>query len=309
MDVSYSRRRSLENAVEMNSMELFNILFSQVHNQNKAYALAIKHQRKDMIELLEMFTDGDYDLPLLAAAETGKTKVVKSLVGKGKLNFIYALWGSAKGGHLDLFEYFLGKVDILEIDSDVMYYAALGRNREIIYRIEKLFPPERKNALGRTGIRGAAENNDKDLLDYFASYPGLSYNMALIGAVEGGHRELMDYCIKKGADVSRGTLEVAARNGDLVNIRMLIRRGAIDFDSGLIGATISGNITLIDFFLKLGATSDLCMDWAIRNQDDDLIIYLYEKGFKMGSQEVYWAERSTNKYITKLVKDRIRVDF
>lgn len=311
MDFRYSYRRNLEDSVKYNQKYVFDELFAKVNNVDEAYALSIEFGRSEMEEFLR-YMSKDYDLGLQAAAQVGDISKIRELIGMGAKSYVYGLRGAARGGRLDLFRLFLSKSDHKTMGPDLMYYAARGKNPEIIRTIELIYDLELKRdktLLGRFGVRGAAAAQDVDLIDYFLSYPGsrsdtrVNLEFGLLGSIEACDKEMIEYFINEKEVRIHNLLETSALSGSMSITKFLVRKGAIDFDAGLVGATRRGDFKMIDYFIGLGATSDLCLDVAIQNQDTDVIMYLHgTHGYRFTDQSIYWATKGGSSEILRMVR-------
>ncbi len=79
-------------------------------------------------------------------------------------------------------------------------------------------------------------------------------NDGLYGACCGGHRELVDLMIARGANDGDSGLYGACRGGHRELVDLMIARGANDWNSGLWAACINGHRELVDLMIARGAT-------------------------------------------------------
>ena len=80
-----------------------------------------------------------------------------------------------------------------------------------------------------------------------------NYNTAMKLAARGGHHDLVDFFIYKGADYWNTGMQGAAQGGHHDLVDFFIYKGANDWDSGMFGAAQGGHRDLVDFFISKGA--------------------------------------------------------
>ena len=313
MDSRFCQRANLENAVRYGLKYVFDELFSVVKNVDKAYSLAIEYKREDMADYLEPLVE-DFSLGLQAAAKIGNKGKISRMIMLGARSYVYALRGAAKGGQVAIFEAFLSKVDRLTMGADIMYHAAQGRNLIIVKLVEEIYDKELKRdktVLGRNGMRGAASVEDVSFIDYFSRYPGANLAHALWGSLEsfdGDISRLRDGDMVEELVERRhvapvpGMLEEAGKASCLPIVKYLIRKGAEDLDAGLAGAAKAGDFDMIDYFIGIGAKSDLCLDEAVKQRDIDTVIYLHEKhDFAYTPHSLYLAKEGGDSELIRLL--------
>ena len=75
-------------------------------------------------------------------------------------------------------------------------------------------------------------------------------NYGMRGAAEGGHKELIDLFIKKGANDWNTGMWYAAEGSHKELVDLFIKRGANDWNNGMYGAAQGGHKELVQFFIK-----------------------------------------------------------
>ena len=74
----------------------------------------------------------------------------------------------------------------------------------------------------------AAEGGHRDLVDFFISKGANNWNMAMYYAAERGHRDLVDFFISKGANSLKLAMDYAEKAGHRDLVDFLISKGAKD---------------------------------------------------------------------------------
>ena len=80
-------------------------------------------------------------------------------------------------------------------------------------------------------------------------------NDGLYGACLGGHIELVNLMISRGADDWNNGLSGACRGGHIELVNLMISRGADDWNYGLSGACYGGHIELVNLMISRGANN------------------------------------------------------
>jgi ankyrin repeat protein len=90
------------------------------------------------------------------------------------------------------------------------------------------------------------------------SCPSGNVNAALYGACHGGHLELANLMISKGANKFNWGLTGACRDDHLELANLMISKGANNFNSGLYNACRGGHHVLARLMISHGATLCFC---------------------------------------------------
>lgn len=91
--------------------------------------------------------------------------------------------------------------------------------------------------------------------------PNLYLDSCLAGFCEGGHKELVEFIISRGATYWDWGLASACRGGHPELVRFMISKGARDWNRGLQAACRGGHKYLVIFMITKGAS---CWPWALR---------------------------------------------
>jgi hypothetical protein len=80
--------------------------------------------------------------------------------------------------------------------------------------------------IGSGGCMEHQEGGHKELVDFFIEKGANDWDDGMYGAAEGGHKELVDFFIQKGADWWNGGMYGAAKGGhkELVDFFKLINK-------------------------------------------------------------------------------------
>ncbi len=107
----------------------------------------------------------------------------------------------------------------------------------------------------------------------------LDWNYGLYGACEGGHLNIVNLMIEKGASDWNWGLNGACIKGSLDIINLMIEMGANNWNWGLSGACLGGNLNIINLMIEMGASnwnwglSDACLGGHL-----NIVNLMIEKG-------------------------------
>src|SRR3989344_333706 len=77
---------------------------------------------------------------------------------------------------------------------------------------------------------------------------GANVNFGMCGAAEGGHKELVDLFVKKGATDWNWGMRCAAKGDHKELVDLFVKNGATDWNDGLRGAVQGGHKELVELF-------------------------------------------------------------
>lgn len=125
----------------------------------------------------------------------------------------------------------------------------------------------------RKGYKDLAEYFNKDLVEYH-------YNDAFIEAMKSNDDETIKYLIELGGNEWALALLYAASNGNMDFVDFFLQKGA-DVNYGLAGASLKGDIKLINYFLDKGA-EDLneAIAYASKGGSSETVSYLVNKALE-----------------------------
>ena len=96
------------------------------------------------------------------------------------------------------------------------------------------------------------KNKERKWKDYYLQIVNYmeKYNLndAMAMGAKGGHKELVEFFIEKGADEWNEGMEYAARGGHKDLVDFFISKGATDWNWGMNNAAKGGHKELVDFF-------------------------------------------------------------
>ena len=123
------------------------------------------------------------------------------------------------------------------------------------------------------------------IVDTAQNFRDININTALARAADGGHRDIVELMIEKGATrlCLIFALSCAAQGGHRDIIGLLIEKGANDFNSALCMAAAGGHRDIVELMIEKGATD---FNWALYRAAEgghrDIVELLKQKGATKG---------------------------
>src|SRR3989344_2578926 len=108
----------------------------------------------------------------------------------------------------------------------------------------------RQGAYVNSGMYGAAEGGHKELVDLFVKKGANNWNLGMCSAAEGGHKELVDLFVKKGANDFDNGMHCAVKGGHKELVDLFVKKGANNWNDGFF---YSKTTSLKIFFIDKGA--------------------------------------------------------
>lgn len=241
----------------------------------------------------------------------------------------FGLFGTAFGGHRDLLEYFIRKlqeqdnINVNDLDTALMK-AAEGNHKEIIQRLI---------ALGANdwllGLQGAAKGGHKNLVDYFISLGTDGIYNAALSAAEGGHKDLVEYLKTKGSACLDTPMSVffiyAAQGGniDLVKSSISKKFTYATLIKAVECAAYHGHKQVLEFLFEYFATVPLeqALEYSAMGGHKNLVEWLVELGVKkfeyaaelaknVGYKELeqYFTQEAIRTHQKKVLKNNLTMD-
>jgi hypothetical protein len=145
---------------------------------------------------------------------------------------------------LYIIEPFLSAMSITRLSGTNRYFHQLlkNNNKVVVWKNNiKQQPPN-------WCLFHASEGGHRDLVNLFITKGATDWNWALQAASCGGHRDLVDFFIAKGANHWDWALEGASRGGHRDLVDLFIAKGANNWNLALYFASHGDHQDLIEFF-------------------------------------------------------------
>ena len=114
------------------------------------------------------------------------------------------------------------------------------------------------------GLYYACKGGHLDIVNLMIEKGAKHWNYGLQGACEGGHLAIVNLMIDKGANNWNLGLYYACEGGHLNIINYMIEKGATDWNEGLRGACFGGHLDIINLMIEKGANPIICKDFGIQ---------------------------------------------
>ena len=132
------------------------------------------------------------------------------------------------------------------------------------------------------------------------------WNERLMLAAEGGHRDLINYFISKGADNWDLGMRGAAQGGHRDLVDKFIKLGAVDWDMGMRGAAQGGHRDLVDYFISKGANNwNLGMFGAAQGGHRELVDLFISKGPRRWNLGMFGAAQGGHQDLVELFRQKM----
>jgi hypothetical protein len=209
----YTNNRALKQVALKGDMDLF-LYFSQFENEKNVIKEAIEGGNKKIIDFIissKKFEDGVLfnNLGLYGAAVAANEDLINYFLSKGALSRMIIL-----GGLQSKNEKFVKQI-ILEQDvkPDLgLIYTVLNGNKKLI----DYFISKGANDFNEAAYEASYTGNI-DLLKFFLfiipKTKIVNLNRLLFAAIEGGHIEIVDYLISRGAKLDDNGAKISAKSG------------------------------------------------------------------------------------------------
>jgi hypothetical protein len=116
------------------------------------------------------------------------------------------------------------------------------------FYLQLLYYMDKSDNNANKAMRLAAKGGHRDLVDLFIQRGANDWNLGMYGAAEGGHRDLVDFFIQRGATDWNSGMARAAEGGHRDLVEFFIQKGADDWVLGMECAALEGHRDLVKFF-------------------------------------------------------------
>lgn len=173
-----------------------------------------------------------------------------------KFGYNYPYYGLKRSALFDSksgLKYFLSAISEIPCKDKIYLLfiiegAAQGNNLELI----KIFISEYTKSDLNFGLASAARGGHIDIINFLISKGADEWNMGLDGAAEGGYKNLMDFFISRGACIWDHTLYGAAKGGHEDIIKYVFSKGINNCNTGISGAAAGGHLKWVQYFFNKG---------------------------------------------------------
>jgi len=183
-----------------------------------------------------------WNFVLYDACSGGHMDMVQFMISKGAIDWNNGLYGACLGGHMFIIQLMISKAECLP---------AVTQN---IAQIECL----------------KSQNNFRHHKKSFFGHN--EWNQGLAHGCRGGHMDIVQYMIEKGANNWNSGLINACHGGHMDIVQLMIEKGANNWNSGLINACKEGHLAgqeaknakhfldIVQLMINRGATECYCGD-------------------------------------------------
>ena len=127
------------------------------------------------------------------------------------------------------------------------------------------------------GLLYAALGGHMNIVQLMLDKGATDYDRALARAAEGGHMDIVQLMLDKGADPNWGIAR-AAEGGHMDIVQLMLDKGATDYNKGLSGAASGGHMDIVQLMLKKGADPNWGIEPAAEHGHLDIVQLMLDKG-------------------------------
>jgi hypothetical protein len=152
------------------------------------------------------------------------------------------------------------------------------------------------------GLHWACRGGHLNLVNLMISKGADKYNWGLYCACQEGHLDLVNLMISKGANDWNWGLSGACRNGHLDMANLMISKGANEWNWGLINACLGGHLDLANLMISKGADN---WNWGFSTACEggylDLVRFMIDKGANNLEYNIWGAYNKKNWHIIHFI--------
>jgi len=196
----------------------------------------------------------------------------------------------------------LGRADLVRLaaeqganEADIALYSAAGEGHLPIvewvwdYATRLEAPVVEESVLQETLnqiLLDASEGGHSDVLEWAVNKGADDFNYAVWKAVRNGHPELLPRLLELGADDYDHVMQAASSQNYPLIVNDMLAKGATNYNSALSAAALGGNVAIFDQMLALGANDyGMPLGFAARGGHIDLVRRLVALGAPRTSYE------------------------
>ena len=216
---AYDFEHAMIKAVKNGNLDIVKLMIEKgANNFRGAFDTAmVSAARGGYLDIVKLIIEKGASISLEAmrsAVEGGYLDIVKLMIEKGADDFTIsnALNNAAREGQINIVKYLFGKT-ANSSNSSVMRYAIYGGHLDVVeYLIDKVeYDLNDLNDI----MAKAVDNGKLDIVKFLIEKGANDFNEAMIDAARSGHLEIVKLMIEKGANKFNEPIQAALNNGQL----------------------------------------------------------------------------------------------
>jgi hypothetical protein len=239
-------------------------------------------------------------LPL--AAEAGQRTIVQQLLERGVRHYNHAQRAAARAGQTEVLALLLADAARLRSQGDWISHEELVPVDPYSYSWMMFdWRPEDESVLEAEALVDAARAGHKRSVELLLGCTGAGgYGDAMRGAAMGGHRELTEWLLERGAPPEEG-LRGAVFAGPREMIEWMLARGAVPSESICALAAAYRDLEIVDLLLRHGGSPSWGLADAACRGRKDVVEFLLERGAKPDARHLRAAADAGHAPIAELL--------
>jgi hypothetical protein len=141
----------------------------------------------------------------------------------------------------------------LRSDPALVEASRHGYERLVNKILQKTYTPNR--AILNQSLVQASVGGHGDIVNQMLQRGANEYNWAMLGAAQGGHLDIVNQLIKRGANEYNWAMVEAAQGGHQDIVNQMLDFGATDYNGAMAEAAEGGHTEIVKQMLDLGATN------------------------------------------------------
>lgn len=168
-----------------------------------------------------------------------------------------------------------------------IHLAARFGMRLVLAFLVKTNPPE---YYWNEGLSGACRGGHRDIVDMMIEKGAYNWDRGMTEACEGGHTEIITLMIENGASWWSWAMIGACRGGNMDILNWMIAKGGDDWNWGMAEACRHGHLEVVKKMVEKGANNwDRAINEACVGDHFDIACFVIEKGNRSWDQCMSYA--------------------
>lgn len=225
-------------------------------NWNECMIEASKSGHMNIIELMVSKGADNWNHSMHGASAMGHMDIIKYMIDKGATSWDHSMYEASEAGHFDVVQLMIEKG---ATSWDLALYGAADQGHTLIVHFLLEKPITDRSHAARLLMSNAARRGCKSNVEFAVSLgaDGLDqedWEEGMVRAIQGGHIDIVEFMISKGAKDWNNGLITAINNGYLDVVQLMISKGAdieLVRQTGLTRAILLGHLNIHEYLRTL----------------------------------------------------------
>lgn len=221
---------------------------------NEALAIELGFPFGLSLNELKVYESKSLNGRLLSACVMKDMRLIRRLIELGANNFDECMIQASRLGHIKIIKFMIyeGATDFKEAIAQ----AIMNNHVKIVELLYDRVDNFEEIDLDELGIFEAAENGNKDVIEFLQSKDYVIHNVSILdSAAYGGHLDLVKYMVSLGTPISDIALENGIQSGNIELVKYFVEQGENDFNYILDVAAEYGHVEIAKYAIERGAAN------------------------------------------------------